>query len=374
MWAAATYDYVAPVKATTLESGSPMNRHLAVTLLLLVIAACGETDDETQPGRPSSTLSQEPRIETLQPLPRPDTRGKVYVRIPGSGVSLVRPDGLEDAKRYPGFRQPSTGASVMVMEQPHGGFAEIRKGFAPEKARSYGLTVLGTRHGTVDGHPAVLAEIQQPVAGLTLHKWALLLGNETKAVIINAAYPESHVLELRAVLEDMLLAVRWNPSARPDPFTSLGFRIDAKGLQFAHRMGNMLLFSRDGRVVSERYAVPTFTASRSIQSASFLSQSWFARRRLRSLPHFRDLKILAEKDLEIDDLEAVEILAEANSRKWDVRVFLYQVVIFENDDNYNLLLGTASLQDREKYEPVFRRIAATFRLSDDEAETTKARG
>ena len=34
---------------------------------------------------------------------------------------------------------------------------------------------------------------------------------------------------------------------------------------------------------------------------------------------------------------------------------------FEDDDNYNVLLGVARPVDRRKYEPVFRRIAMSFR-------------
>lgn len=345
-----------------------MGCRLALGLLLLALAACARTSDDTGSDRPPPAPPPDPVIERRQPFPVPDTQGKTYVSIPGSGISLIRPDGFEDATRYPGFRQPVTGASVVVLAQPFG-FASACNGFSSERARASGLTVLGTRHGTVDGHPALLAEIRQEIGGHRLHKWTLVLGNDTKAVMLNASVPADHAPTLSAVLKDVLLAARWDPEARPDPFASLGFTLQVEGFQIAHRLGNMLLFTLDGKMEfrpdgkmpPESPSRATFMAGRSVNEAAFLSQSWFARRRLRELSQYRDLKILAERELEIDDLEAVEILAEATDQKWGDRVFLYQVIVFEEDDNYDVLLGVAELREREKYEPMFRAAAASFR-------------
>ena len=40
------------------------------------------------------------------------------VRVPGTGVALVPPEGFSPARRFPGFEHPGLQASIMVSELP----------------------------------------------------------------------------------------------------------------------------------------------------------------------------------------------------------------------------------------------------------------
>src|SRR5262245_26714253 len=72
-----------------------------------------------------------------QPVP-PMQSQSALVKVPGTKVSLVPPDGLKLSERFPGFWDEETGLSISIMEMPSP-YSEIIKGFTKETLNANGM-------------------------------------------------------------------------------------------------------------------------------------------------------------------------------------------------------------------------------------------
>ena len=177
-----------------------MSQMLRMLPVLALLVACGQETGEhstTSPDRiipASKTENTDPSPQGLEPFPHPDTSGKTFVSIPGSRVSLPRPEGFEDAEEFPGFLQRSTGASIMVTEVP-GPFSKCSAGFIKSQLRARGMRLLKKKLGTAGMFPAALMNISQQAYGKKFLKWILVAGNETETVLITATFPLDKITE-----------------------------------------------------------------------------------------------------------------------------------------------------------------------------------
>ena len=90
--------------------------------------------------------------------------------VPGTAVSLTPPDGFVAANRFPGFMNESTRSSIMISEIP-GPYAEATAGLHdPKRLQAQGMRLLGQSAAKVDGHAALLLQIEQTAYGTLFRK------------------------------------------------------------------------------------------------------------------------------------------------------------------------------------------------------------
>ncbi len=100
---------------------------------------------------------------------------------------------------------------------------------------------------TIDGWTGVLLRIEQDAHGITFAKWLSVFGDETQTIMITATYPQEFEEKLGTVLRDTVTSAKFATDAQVDYFADFPFSmVVAHDLQFAKRMGDMLMFTRDG--------------------------------------------------------------------------------------------------------------------------------
>src|SRR5579863_3418302 len=103
-----------------------MGRYIAASVLILWLAT-GMTPQAT--GYEPKVAKE--RVKDSEERPEPQL-------VRGTKVKLVRPEGFTDAKRFPGFQQDETGASVVVMEVP-GPFKKVTAAFTAAGLKQGGM-------------------------------------------------------------------------------------------------------------------------------------------------------------------------------------------------------------------------------------------
>ena len=157
-------------------------------------------------------------------------------RIPGTKVSLEPPAGFSLAEQFPGFQRADAGASIVVTEVA-APVAELRAGLTSEGVASRGMTLLTSTPATISGQSATLLQVTQNASGTTFIKWMAILGDDTETIMIVGTFPQALADSMSEPIKRSILAARWNPGLKVDPFDGLPFRVtETASLKFAHRI------------------------------------------------------------------------------------------------------------------------------------------
>jgi hypothetical protein len=283
-------------------------------------------------------------------------------RVTGTKVSLTPPANFIPATQFPGFFNEESGASIMVTEWPLP-YTELSAVFTDDKMATKGMLLLEKKDVSFGEKKGILLHVKQGVNSDVFLKWIGFTGNESESVMITATFPEEAKTELDSSLEKSVLSARWDAGLKMDLSEGLDFTIkDDPVMKQAGKIGKSLLFTKDGTIPKSKPTTrdPFLVIGPSVSKVSAADRRSFAERRLAAIGEIEDLKITKASELTIGSLPGIEIVAAG---RWDKEpageAIIYQVILFENE-SYYLLQGFASPNDREKYLPVFSRIAQSF--------------
>lgn len=277
------------------------------------------------------------------------------VWVPGTKCSLIPPEGFEAATRFTGFQHPDHGAAIMIFEFP-APYAQLSRGFTVEAFQRNGMKLLEKREFDFHGYQATIASVSHTVGDIVLRKKMLVFGNIMQSVMLNAMYPDS-LPQLGPVMERALLSTIYNPSLQSDPLGAAGFSVDAEssGFKFTKLIAGNLLYTMDGKPTTNG---PALIVSNSIGTIYIDDLRDYAMERLRKHPGSRDVPILKEGKVTVDNMQGYEIVALGVNKYRQPRL-IYQLMLFD-EHGYYLIIGTSG-EDPEKYERVFGTVARTFR-------------
>ena len=312
--------------------------------------------------RPNRWISDLPPVSTRQNVNASidaDSAGG-YISIPGTRVMLIRPDGFTKTDRFLGFMQESTNASIMITEMD-GPYAEVTAGFDGPQMQSRGMRLLQKEDLTVDGWAGMLLRIEQDAHGITFAKWLLVFGDETQTVMITATYPKELEQELGTMLHDAVVSAKFDADRHVDPFADLPFSIGAaQNLQFAKRMGNMLMCTSDGVMPIQTPQDPLFVVGYAVSDINVADQMKFAEERLVHTALISDAQTLKNEPITIDGLSGSEIEATARHSESGTPVLVYQVILFDGE-TYIIMQGRCGVGMQSKYLPAFKTLAKSVR-------------
>lgn len=299
--------------------------------------------------------------ETICQLVPPMQSQSALVKVPGTKVSLIPPDGLKLSERFSGFWDEETGLSISIMEMP-APYSEIIKGFTKEALDARGMRLLTNREISFNGRAGVLLQLWLEGQSGPVLSWMAAIGNEKETVLVNASFPERMKAQVSSAMEKSALSVQWDAEAKIDPLASLSFSFDEdSALKFAGRVSNTVVLTKDGVLTNGSTADPIFVISSSFRRMTIPDIKEFALDRLTEEDKVFGIAIKKRSDVTIAGLPGNEIIAEA---KWkdlpDAQVVIYQVLLLDGKD-YFILQGFAPREEQEKYLAIFNRIAKSFR-------------
>ena len=279
-----------------------------------------------------------------------------HIKVPGTKCSLIPPTGFVAATNFSGFQNAETGASIMINELP-APYQTLVNGFTAEALKSKGMTLIKKQTIDLNGSNATLIYVTQSTNGTTYLKQILIFGDAKGTVLVNGIYPEaSNDIEVK--IKAALLSTVYNISQNDNPLETATFSIDTKDTDFKliKYMSGNLLYSTDGKIPTEK---PTLIVGNSLAKIPTQNQKKYSEERLKKLPRGEFNKIKTIKEITIDNLKGYEIIANGKT-EYDKIELLYQVMLFNENGNYYIIVGQAK-EEFDKYLERFKRVTKTFK-------------
>jgi hypothetical protein len=289
----------------------------------------------------------------------------LYTKVPGTRISLIKPEGFSLSRAFAGFEQKETASSIVVLEMS-APYREAIKGFSDaQKMSQQGMKLLLQKEVVVDGQAARLYQLRQTAQGTAFVKWVVVFGDDTHIVMINAMCPETHKGTLADPLRQAALSVKYDRDQAPDPDEGLPFTLTHQGkLKRAGRITRTLMYTLSGEIPIPSPESPLFAVAKSISSVfSTADAKTLAEQRLHQMATVSHISIQTSTPITIDGLQGYEIEATANHLQSGVPLAVYQVMLFDGG-TYILMQGKVGTSGREEFLPEFKALAKSLRRTD----------
>jgi len=320
---------------------TPRARRRVFALVLLLCAAAGAA---------AETHGERPRALTL---------------IPGTGVSLTLPEGFEVAREFPGIGRDEDLTSLLVTELPVP-FDVSRESFDADGLARRGIRADRIVEVRVDGRDGLLAHASQRAAGVVFRKWILLLGDDTRSVMLTATTPLDLEARHQRALVETLRNARWTPSREAGSEASeaeLPFRIDEVGpLHIVKSSGNAVVLSDPDAAGDGPPPLVTVGASRA--QVQILDLPDFARTRLEESVSLDSIEIERQRSRELDGMPGHEIVARARDTQTQKPVVVTQLLATDGR-HYYLVQGIAGADAADDFATLLDRLIASFQRVGD---------
>ena len=286
------------------------------------------------------------------------------VHLRGSYVLMDLPPGFVEDPNVSGATWVEAQASILVTELPVDAFKAISDGLIndPKALLGDGIELHAAANVVQHGHPGVLAQGRQQVAGNLLTKWLLLIGAPHVTVLVTAQAPTILVNpERQAVIDRALASIRVS-ATRDDPRDSLPFVFaESERMQFARILSGTtaLLIARGedkGEAVRPIFAIGTSLGNDCSPWADGKTQ--FAEQLIGSMKRTENLADVASRKAEIHGHPA--LLTEATATWHAHPVALFQTISFRGCE-YLRTIGIVPIADAAAYRSEFESLANAAR-------------
>ncbi len=281
--------------------------------------------------------------------------------IQGTGVSLMVPDGFRVSDDFPGIGRVEDLSSVMVTEldvpleiasEAFSAPALERRGVEPQRSEPIEL----------DGRPATLVHATQRIGGMTFRKWFLLLGSETRSVLLTATTPVELEEQHRDALVHVLSSAHWSQARSPEPAQALPFQVTAAPpLRFVRSTDASLVLSDPQ--VAKGHVAPVVTVGASRAHVSIDDLATFARLRLEETVSIHEIAVESEGPRGLGGLAAYQIVAAARDTESGRAVRVRQILA-SDDARYYLVQAVFDAKDAARLDPAFDAVATSFALAE----------
>lgn len=287
------------------------------------------------------------------------------VRVPGTGVRMAPPPGFSRAEQFAGFQDSDHGASIVVTEIP-GPVTEVRRGMTRSGLASRGMELIESRTVTVGEEQALLLHVSQQAQGVGYFKWMLVGGSAERTFMVVGTFP-AEAADLSDPIRAALLSASWGNAPRADRFEGMPFHVDATPqMRFSDRMGNLLIFTETGRVVSGKPDVAVLIVGSSLGDVEIDDLEHFSKERLLQTDRLKGVRVRSGASVLIDSLAGYEVVAEGSDAKSGTPVGVYQLMLREGK-TYYIAQGFVAKARLQEILPAFRQVTGSFRRTVEDS-------
>jgi hypothetical protein len=274
---------------------------------------------------------------------------------------MTPPENFTPSKQFPGFIKLDDKASIVVTTVS-GPYSKVTAGFNIQGLASKKMKLIDKSNVTLGTENALYLKVSQVAYGEEYLKMIVICGDELETVLMVASYPKTVAGKLEQPLKNSLLSARWDKERRIDFFEGLTFRIkETGGLRIATKMGNNLVLTLYGKFPTVAPTDPVFIAGASLtENYTIPEHALFANKRLKQTQSIKNLEVISEGAVNIDNLKGWKILAKAVDLKTDITMFVYQVLLF-NQEGYYIFQGYVDYDEMDKYKEIFETISQSFK-------------
>ena len=280
----------------------------------------------------------------------------------GSLVGFVPPPGFVASRRFPGFENTDSGASIVLFNLPPQAYADIEKSMTTEAFKAQGITEEKRENLTLPSGKGVLVIGSEQENGQKFRKW-MFLGSVPAAIAIAAVRIPDNALKDYPdnVIKTSLLTMTARASVPIEEQISLvPFRLsEMSGLRPVRVLSGAGIFLTDGPKDAPEVAdQPVFVVSIGQGGPEQAEErANFARNVFTGLAEFKDVRIVSGDMLRLGggSMPTHELQAEAKDAKTDTPMRLVQWVRF-GPGAFVRMIGIARAGAWSKEYPRFRAV------------------
>jgi hypothetical protein len=282
-------------------------------------------------------------------------------QVPGTSVILTPPNGFIISDRFPGFVNEATEASIIISEMPST-YGDVIAGFSdPKRMRTQGLRLLNKAPARVNGHEAMLFNVEQSIDGTLFKKWLLAVNRSGATTLIMATYPKAKTEQQGESIRTAILAATFGRSTKPSD--ALKFTVKPVApFQIAKVIGQSMILTPDGHFPLKNENIPFMILELSAAEKLVASdQKTFAELRLSKRAAITKITVNQSIPVKIGDLSGYETMAKGEGKDAATPLTIYQVLLFDTS-GYCVILGVTPSTNKTTYIPVFKKIARSFKM------------
>ena len=190
-----------------------------------------------------------------------------------------------------------------------------------------------------NGSRAMLIKAFQKDNNAVMGKWILVIDRDSETWMINGLYDSKNQARGEAVLK-MLKSVCWDKGNCEPQQTSPLLNINADGTPFrlATIQQDAIVYTKDGELPTKSADGAIFVISRSpCRQLMPNKRIDFAKERFKLIDKGESLDIVSEREVSIDGLFGVELVAYAEDAQ---KCLIYQTMLFDRNDSH-VMVGIA---------------------------------
>jgi hypothetical protein len=170
--------------------------------------------------------------------------------------------------------------------------------------------------------------------------------------------------EYGAVLDPLLaqpMPAGMNPGVSSKPVPGLNFALSAIGsFRFSKKESNLCILTKQTASGKLKGDESTFMAGSSYADHLITDKKAFVAERLRTTGGVTKLSLGEVKDITIDEVGGLEVVAEATDSDTQAPLIIYQVILFD-DNRYYVMQGFTTPGQKEEDLKAFRDMARSFK-------------
>lgn len=257
---------------------------------------------------------------------------------PGSLIGFVTPKGFEPSRRFPGFEDPNSGASMLILAMPPQAFPDVERQMSKENVKKQGIVEEKRETPPLADGKAVLITGSQEADGKKIRKWIFIgLKSEVTGLVVvqvpeeaKDAYPDA---ALRTAFSTMavrqavpmeeqltLLPIRFDDLSGMRPFS----------LALANGKPNGAFLTEGPKDTLDATEQPLMIVSIGAGSPEEAgARETFARNLFTGLAEFKDVRLIGAEMLRLPGgLQTHQLMADAKDAKSEVPMKIVQWIRF----------------------------------------------
>lgn len=288
-----------------------------------------------------------------------------YVDVPGVAIKIIPPSGFVMSDSFFGFTHPLANSSIVITDFN----APVNKSFisfGKKELLKTGIIVDSEIMYRINGYEAMLVKGKQSAHGHIYKRLLLVIGTQTKTVLLNASFFSDSAEKHAKEIEESLLSVIFNPNEKVNPADRFEFslNVDGTGLKQGNMMLTSMVYTDDGNVpsLSDNPTSMMVRRTKNLLPLSEEDRRTLAQKLFELYPiEWQKKDGLEPRKIKINGLSGYEMHAIGTNKQALKPEMIYQAVVF--DTEYYYVITGITGGDFNKNLKMFKTVAKTLQIS-----------
>jgi hypothetical protein len=283
------------------------------------------------------------------------------VVVEGTCVELITPEGYSKVDSVAGYISTDLKASLHVTIID-AAFKVVAPAYTKEGLAQHGVDFVKSQKmsfGVQNGLLVTSTKVKDDVKYL---QSVGVFGNDLITAAVTGTIPSDSPQKSIDVLLTAVKSARMNETLFKDPCAGLPFYIrEIEPFGVANKSKDAIVLTPEGKAKVDIANEATFAVGVLPRKAGATDVTAYAKARVLGASYATDIEIAQTKNLILDRLPAVVVVAMANHKETGTPIAIFMAVIAEKDVFYVFQGVTAQTEEGQKFFTVFQQMTGSFR-------------